>query len=101
VAPTTTAASRLAELQAAVADLSAAIREQVNARQLTSSSAEELQGKVDKIGEAANAGDWAKARDYAMAARERLGKYLASGTVTSTGYQVLIARLDVVDDALS
>jgi hypothetical protein len=91
----------LAEVQAAVADLSAAIREQVTARQLASSSADELQGKVDKIGDAASAGDWAKARDYAAEVRDRLGKYLDDGTVTAAGYQVLIARLDVVDDALS
>ena len=101
VAPTTTAVSRLAEVQAAVADLSAAIGEQVNAGQLAPSSAEELRGKVDKIGEAARAGDWAKARDYAAEVRARLGKYLDAGTVTATGYQVLIARLNVVDDALS
>jgi hypothetical protein len=101
VAPTSTAASRLAKVQAAVADLSDAVREQVNTGQLTSSSGYELQGKVNKIGETASAGDWAKARDYAAEVRERLGKYRDSGTVTATGYQVLIARLDVVDDALS
>ena len=88
-------------MQAAVADLSAAIREQVNAGQLASSSADELQGKVNKIGEAARAGDWAKARNYAAEVRARLGKYRDAGTVTATGYQVLIARLNVVDDALS
>ena len=81
--------------------MSAAIGEQVNAGQLASSSAEELQGKVDKIAEAARTGDWAKARNYAAEVRERLGKYLDAGTVTATGYQVLIARLNVVDDALS
>ena len=101
VAPTTTTASRLAQVEAAVADLSTAIGEQVNAGQLASSSAEELQGKVDKIGEAARAGDWAKARNYAAEVRERLGKYLDAGTVTATGYQALIARVNVVDQALS
>jgi hypothetical protein len=101
VAPTASAAPILAEVQAAVSDLSAEIRTQVNAGQLTSTAATDLQGKANKISSAATVGDWTTARNYAAAVREKLGKYLASGTVTATGYQALIARLDVVDAALS
>ena len=98
---TAAATAQLAELQAAVDDLSAGIREQVDAGQLVSTAGSDLQGKVDKILRYATEGDWATARYYADQVRIKLGKYLDSGTITATGYQALIPKVDAVDTVLS
>ena len=99
--PTATVTPDLAQVQSAVSDLSAGIREQVSSGQLLSSAGTDVQGKVDKILAYAKEGDWATARYYADQVRIKLGKYLTSGAITATGYQALIPKVDVVDAALA
>ena len=101
VSPTATGTPDLSEVKAAVDDLSAGIREQVAAGQLTSTGGTDLQGKANKILAYAQDGDWTTARYYADQVRIKLGKYLSSGTITATGYQTLIPKVDAVDAALA
>lgn len=89
------------DVQAALADLSAAISQQVEAGRLDPVAGSDLQGKVHQVAREVSEGDWGAARYYADRIRYKLRKYRDDGRLTSTGYQVLIARLDVVDDALS
>lgn len=88
-------------VQTAIDDLSAEIRRQVNAGQLDPTAGYDLQGKVQQVAREVSEGDWAAARYYAGRIRDKLGKYLDDGTLTSTGYQALVRRLDVLDEALS
>jgi hypothetical protein len=46
-------------------------------------------------------GDLAAARYYTDRLREKIGKYRDDGRLSSTGYEALIARVDVLDDALN
>jgi hypothetical protein len=87
--------------QVALAELSAAIRQQVIAGQFDPDAGTDLQGKVHQVAREVSDGDWAAARYYAGRIREKLRKYRDDGRLTSTGYQTLIARLDVLDDALA
>jgi hypothetical protein len=89
------------DVQAAIADMRAAIDDQVDAGQLDPYAGSDLQGKVDQIAREVSEGDWAEARYYAARLRDKLAKYRDDGKLTSTGYQTLVARLDVLDDTLS
>jgi hypothetical protein len=99
--PEATAEPVQPDVQAALADLSAAIHRQVDAGQLAPFAGDELQSKVHQVAREVGEGNWAAARYYADRIREKLRKYREDGYLTSTGYQALIARLNVVDDALS
>ncbi|HEU4347198.1 MAG TPA: hypothetical protein VFR35_05360 [Actinoplanes sp.] len=88
-------------MKAALVDLSAAIRRQVDAGQLDPTAGYDLQGKVYQVAREVSEGHWAAARYYADRIREKLRKYRDDGMLTSTGYQALIARVDVLDDALA
>lgn len=91
----------LLDVQTAIADLSAEIRRQVDAGQLDPTAGSDLQSKVQQVAREVSDGDWSSARYYAGRIRDKLDKYRYDGLVTSTGYQALISRLDVLDDALS
>jgi len=88
------------DLKSALADLSAEINFQVDAGQLAPIAGSDLQGKVNQVAREASEGDWDAAHYYADRIREKLRKYRADGMVTYSGYQALIAKLDVVDAAL-
>jgi len=87
-------------IQAAIADLRAEIRKQVNAGNLEPSASGDLQSKVNQVAREANEGDVAAARSHAVKVREKLGKYRDGGMVTAAGYQALVARVDAVISAL-
>jgi hypothetical protein len=89
------------DVQAALAELSAAIRQQVAAGQFDRYAGDDLQGKVHQVAREVSEGDWAAARYYAGRIRDKLGKYRDDRRLTSTGYQVLVARVDALNDALS
>jgi hypothetical protein len=89
------------DVKAALADLSAEITYRVDAGQLDPVAGDDLQSKVKQVAREVSEGNWAAARYYADRIREKLRKYRDDGTVTSTGYQALIARVDVLDAALS
>jgi hypothetical protein len=88
-------------VQATLADLSAEISRQVDAGQLDPTTGYDLQSKVHQVAREVSEGDWAAARYYAGRIRDKLRKYRDDGMLTSTGYQALIGRVDVLDNALA
>jgi FIMAH domain len=88
-------------IQAAIADLRGEIRKQVDAGNLDPAVGEDLQGKVSQVAREVNEGDRAAALEYARKIREKLGKYRNDGTLTSAGYQALVARVDTIIGALN
>ena len=87
--------------QAAIADLRAEIREQAYAGQLDPQAGLDLLDKVDQIAHEVSEAHWAAARDLVHKVRDKLDKLRHDGLLTSTGYQTLIVRVDVLDKALA
>jgi hypothetical protein len=89
------------DVQAAIADLRSAVRQQIDTGQLDAGAGDDLLSKVDQIAREVSEGDRAAARTYADRMRDKLGKYRDDGALTPAGYQALTARLGALDEALA
>jgi hypothetical protein len=88
-------------IDSAIRDLRAAITDQVDNGRLAADAGADLRGKVDQVAREASEKDLARARYYASRIRVKLGKYRDDGLLTAAGYQILIARLDILDGTLA
>jgi hypothetical protein len=100
-APPVGATTHTSGIQTAVAAMRAAIRYQVDSGHLDPVAGADLHSKVDQVAREASEGDLTRARYYAGRIRDKLGKYRDDRLLTPDAYQMLIAHLDVLDQALA
>jgi serine/threonine-protein kinase len=84
-----------------IADMRMAIQQQVQTGQLNPAAAPDLQGRVDEIVKEINQGDVKTARDKVTALRQKLSDLNREGKLSSAGYGVLSAKVDLIADLLT